>query len=328
MYEDFLLAIGLESGDGTMGRRRAMSVSAPAAGHDFWRSGRWLREQLSMAEDVGYFGPSSAIWRIHQEGVLALGLGRALLLQLAHPWVAQAVTDHSTFQHEPVERLMGTVSAAELFVFGSRSHADAVAAHIREIHTRVQGTLSEDVGRWRRGTPYRADDPDALRWVLVTLIDTTLVIYDSCFGRLPDETVAAYASDAARLGSMLGLPPEMVPRDRSSLREYMRAMMSDGTVAVGTIARNVANALMWSRLPPPANTFFLPYRSACRALAATTLPAELRSQFSPVLELRHRYTWQVTGRIGRALLRRAPPTVRLDPIAATAIRRVESGGAV
>src|ERR687883_673283 len=67
---------------------------------DPWHVGRWLRQELASAEDLGYFGPSSAAWTVHREAVLSTGLLRALLLQLAHPWVAQAVADHSTFQAE------------------------------------------------------------------------------------------------------------------------------------------------------------------------------------------------------------------------------------
>ena len=38
---------------------------------------------------AGVFGPDSAAWRVNGEAVIVfLGAGRALLLQLAHPWVA------------------------------------------------------------------------------------------------------------------------------------------------------------------------------------------------------------------------------------------------
>ena len=42
----------------------------------------------------GIFGPASVTWRIDREAVLFLGAGRALLLQLAHPWVAAAIAEH------------------------------------------------------------------------------------------------------------------------------------------------------------------------------------------------------------------------------------------
>jgi uncharacterized protein (DUF2236 family) len=43
----------------------------------------------------GVFGPRSVTWQIDRESAIFLGAGRALLLQLAHPWVAAAVEQHS-----------------------------------------------------------------------------------------------------------------------------------------------------------------------------------------------------------------------------------------
>jgi len=287
------------------------------------RSGTWLYQQIATAEDCGYFGPGSAIWSLHREAVLALGIERALLLQLAHPWVAQAVVDHSTYRSEPVERLFGTISAAELLVFGSRKQADAAAAGVRKVHARITGTLSEDVGKWREGTVYRAGDPAALLWVLTTLIDTTLVVYESCFGQLPEETVSRYIADAARLGAMLELPPEMVLPNRESVRQYMQAMVADGTVAVGSQARRVAGAVLRPDLPRWARIFWWPYRSIARGMTVTLMPETLRSQYGSLLTLRGESVYLAGGSIGRGLLHRLPARFRLDPIASTAISLAE-----
>ena len=40
----------------------------------------------------GIFGPESLTWRVDREAAVFLGAGRALLLQLAHPWVAAAIS--------------------------------------------------------------------------------------------------------------------------------------------------------------------------------------------------------------------------------------------
>ena len=39
----------------------------------------------------GVFGPRSLTWQIDRESAIFFGAGRALLLQLAHPWVAAAM---------------------------------------------------------------------------------------------------------------------------------------------------------------------------------------------------------------------------------------------
>src|SRR5829696_2548426 len=50
----------------------------------------------------GVFGPGSMLWQVDREALVFLGAGRALLLQLAHPWVATAIAEHSTALSDPI----------------------------------------------------------------------------------------------------------------------------------------------------------------------------------------------------------------------------------
>ena len=45
------------------------------------------------------------------------------------------------------------------------------------------------------GTPYRADDPELLMWVLFSLVDSGLVVYRTYVGSLTREEEAAYWDD-------------------------------------------------------------------------------------------------------------------------------------
>ena len=49
----------------------------------------------------GVFGQSSLSWKVNREAALFLGAGRAALLQLAHPWVAAALAQHSNLRYRP-----------------------------------------------------------------------------------------------------------------------------------------------------------------------------------------------------------------------------------
>src|SRR5690348_16169683 len=113
------------------------SPSASSVNIGLWRSR--LAETIDWADDDGDFGPSSAMWQVNSEAVLGLGLGRAVLMQLAHPWVAQAIADLSSVRSGPARRLLGTMEAAEILVFGSRRQADEVASRIRTMHTHIHG---------------------------------------------------------------------------------------------------------------------------------------------------------------------------------------------
>jgi uncharacterized protein (DUF2236 family) len=51
--------------------------------------------------DVGLFGPGTVTWRVNREGVLLVGGGATLILQVAHPLVAAGVADHSKYREDP-----------------------------------------------------------------------------------------------------------------------------------------------------------------------------------------------------------------------------------
>jgi uncharacterized protein (DUF2236 family) len=58
----------------------------------------------------GVFGSRSLTWQIDRESAIFFGAGRALLLQLAHPWVAAAIEWHSSAFADPVGRFHRTFS--------------------------------------------------------------------------------------------------------------------------------------------------------------------------------------------------------------------------
>lgn len=57
----------------------------------------------------GVFGPRSLTWQIDRESAVFFGAGRALLLQLAHPWVAAAIEQHSNVFADPIGRFHRTL---------------------------------------------------------------------------------------------------------------------------------------------------------------------------------------------------------------------------
>jgi hypothetical protein len=67
---------------------------------------------------AGIFGPRSMTWRVDREAAVFLGAGRALLLQLAHPWVATAIEQHSDTFADPISRFHRTFSVVFTMVFG------------------------------------------------------------------------------------------------------------------------------------------------------------------------------------------------------------------
>ena len=62
---------------------------------------------------------NSLTWRIDREALTFLVAGRALLLQLAHPWVAAAIAEHSKTIDDPIGRFHRTFAVVFTMVFGT-----------------------------------------------------------------------------------------------------------------------------------------------------------------------------------------------------------------
>src|SRR3981081_45373 len=110
--------------------------------------------------------------RIDGEAVIFLGAGRALLLQLAHPWVAAAVAEHSRTFADPIGRFHRTFDVVFTIVFGSLAQDIASARRLHQRHATIVGRLPEASGPFDRGSSYRANEVAALRWVHATLVET------------------------------------------------------------------------------------------------------------------------------------------------------------
>jgi uncharacterized protein (DUF2236 family) len=108
--------------------------------------------------------PDSVSWRVFANPVsLFVGGVTAVLLELAEPSVRAGVWDHSGFQRNPLLRLRRTGFAAMMTVYGPRSAAERLIAHVVRMHGQVQGTTPD-------GIPYHANDPRLLDWVQATAV--------------------------------------------------------------------------------------------------------------------------------------------------------------
>src|ERR1700704_995218 len=118
-----------------------------------------------------YFTDASVMRRVYRERALALAGPRALLMQAAHPLAVAGLLAHTDALERPYERLARTAEVMGTVTFGTRAEADRATRHVRAMHRRVHGRLARPAGRFHAGTPYRADDPELLIWVLYTLVD-------------------------------------------------------------------------------------------------------------------------------------------------------------
>jgi uncharacterized protein (DUF2236 family) len=254
-----------------------------------------VREEAAGAVE-GVFGPRSSIWRIDREAALFLGAGRALLLQLAHPWVAAAVAEHSSALADPIGRFHRTFGIMFAMVFGTLDQALAASHRLHRRHSSITGTLPTAVGPWKAGAAYQAHDIAALRWVHSTLIDTSLLVYDLVLPPLGAEDRERYYDESKRLAALFGIPRDALPPSWDDFTAYCQAMWRSDTLTVSPAARRVAAALLsgtppWLRPPYWYLTLtgqLLPTRLR-EAFALPDGPAAARSAERAIGRIRHLY---------------------------------------
>src|SRR5262245_55670945 len=217
-------------------------------------------------------------WKLQKEIILLLAWSPAILLQLAHPLVAQGVADHSSFRTEGwgrTRRLYRTLNAMLELCFGNEREALAVAARINAIHDRVQGQLRETAGMFPAGTSYSAHDPALLAWVHATLLAMNLCVYELFVAPLSAEDKDCYCAEASSIEGHLGIPEGRLPRTFGELQQYMEGKLASGEILVTDAARTLARMIVYPEVPRVAE----PALGLMRLITLGVLPSRIRDGY-------------------------------------------------
>ena len=234
------------------------------------------------------------IRRVHSEGVLLLGGGRALLMQIAHPSVAAGVEAHSSYRSRKLDRLLRTLRSTYALIFGTRAQALSAAARVNDLHRGVNGD------------GYDALDPELLCWVLATLIDTSLQVHERFVRPLTVAERDAYYEDAKRLGPLLGLPAAAIPTDLQAHHRYVDKMAE--SLSVSECAKAISAELF---RPSPGLELPLWF---VKQVTAGLLPHSLRRQFGLSWDSRSEAVLRAGALLSRSLLPRLPAHLRAPPV--------------
>ena len=224
----------------------------------------------------GYFDDTSMLRRVHREMAVAFSGPRALLMQASHPVAFEGFFAHTGALDSPYARLRRTAAVMDTIVFGARADADRAARRVRAIHSRVRGELAAPAGRFPAGTPFAADDPELLLWILATLVDSALVVYERYVGSLSAAEREAYWQDYRVIGGLFGLDDREMPSGIEAFDDYMRDMLDGPDLHVTDAARELAVRIV---LHPPVPLARRPVLEVVNFVTIGLLPARLRRQY-------------------------------------------------
>ena len=223
-----------------------------------------------------YFTDSSMLRRVHREWAVAFSGPRALLMQATHPVAFEGFFAHTGAMDAPYERLARTAKVMDTIAFGSREDADRATRRVRAMHRRVRGELTEPAGRFPAGTPFAADDPELLLWVLATLVDSALVVYDRYVASMSHAERDGYWQDYRVIGGLFGLRDEEMPADLDAFDAYMARMLDGDDLYVTSAARELAIDIV---MRPPVPLARRPVLELVNFITVGLLPAPLRKQY-------------------------------------------------
>lgn len=280
---------------------------------------------------VGIFGPDSISWELYSQKAVWFGAMRANLLQASHPGVAAALVNNS--KADVALRLQTTIAFVDGVIFGTVDEARELARRLHAKHAAVSGVLSHSAGVHERGDPYEGNDLEALIWVLMTIIDTVVLLYEEFVAPLSRVDKDRVLAELPQLAAMFGIPARALPRDWAGHEAYMREMYAGPRTSVGDDGRAAAASVMtpseraleleifgrtvdlrW--LPAPAARLFRrldPQRAmflAVRAMTVAWLPPHLREAYGVEWGPRARRRANLARRLLRAAMRLQPPRMR------------------
>lgn len=264
--------------------------------------------------DVGLFGPDSVSWRVHAEPILWVGGLRALYLQALHPRAIAGVVQNSDFRRDSWGRLMRTAEYVGTVVYGTTTDARRAGARIRGIHARLRARDPDT------GEEFRVDEPDLLRWVHVTEVDSFVTTARRAGLALTAADVDRYYAEQVRAAELVGLDPATVPASAAEVEDYYSRVRPE--LALTPAAVDVATFLA---VPPmPHHLGWTPARPVWIGVAAAgfgLLPRWARRMYRvpglPMADL----AATVTARVGRQAMRVLP--LKPGPIYTDAMRRAE-----
>jgi uncharacterized protein (DUF2236 family) len=271
--------------------------------------------------DLGLFGPDSVSWRVHGEPVLALAGLRALYLQALHPRAMAGLAQTSGYRSDLWGRLERTAIYITTVVYGPSDDARAAAARVRRVHSRLRGTDPAT------GEQFRVDEPDLLRWIHVTVVESFLTTARRAGVRLTDDEADQYLAEQRTAAELIGLDPATVPGSVADVAAYYDSVRPDLKMT-----RQAAEALLFlsTTVPMRWGLGYTPVRGAwlaLSALAVSLLPPWARELYGlPVLSATD-LSATLSARALRLTLRALPRRLLEGPIYRSALRRAAEAAA-
>jgi uncharacterized protein (DUF2236 family) len=176
------------------------------------------------------------------------------------------------------------------------------------------------------GTEFRIDEPELLRWVHVTAVDSFLTVARRAGVSLTDAEADRYFDEQRRAAALVGLDPTEVPGSVAEVADYYRQVLPELRMT-----RTAAESLLFIAAPPMRwGLGYTPVRAAWLGLAALSvslLPPWARNLYGLPALTATDVTATASSRALRLALGALPRRLREGPIYRAAMDRAAASAA-
>ena len=259
------------------------------------------------------------------EPVLMLGAGRALLLQAAHPLVAEGAIEHSTYRTDPVRPVRADRRLGDRRVLRHHRRGASRLPPGQPAARRGGGAAearSHATATVRGGSAYSGRDAELLRWVLATFVDTMLVAHDAFVGDLGEADRDRFVREWHAVAALMGMPTASLWSTRAELSAYVEEQLDTATGAAlpGAGSRLVAETVL---NPPVTSAAMRPGWAVVTFTTVGLLPASTRRAYGIRWTAAHAAAHRAISLWLRASRVAAPRRLKVSPVYDFAMARAE-----
>ncbi|GAB2602734.1 hypothetical protein Aab01nite_62080 [Paractinoplanes abujensis] len=276
-----------------------------------------------MDHNSGLFRPDSVSWKVFADPIVALGGLRSLYLQALHPRAVAGIAQNSAYRQDPWRRLIKTWQFLRTVLYGTTAEAEAAASRVRRLHAgmRASDPLTGEV--------YRLDEPDLLRWVHVTEVESFLTAVRRSGVPLTGPEADLFYTEQRLSAELIGLDPASVPGSAREVADYYDSVRPQ--LRRTREAAEIAGFLAEAPPPPPGPRALRPaltrgpaswLYSGLSVTAIGLLPPWARGLYGFRDRPLNDVTASASARATRFLVRVSlPPKYRVQPLREAALQR-------
>lgn len=157
-------------------------------------------------------------------GVSVLIGARSLMLQALHSVSLAGLLKDTTGLGDAEARARRTQLAMETIYWGTWDEARKVTDRIYRIHTHINGQVGPNAGSVTADTRYDALDKRLQQWIIASIIDSAIAVYELFQGRLTDVEKDQFVREYATVASLFGVPASHQWTTYRQFKSYMDSM--------------------------------------------------------------------------------------------------------